>query len=160
MMLGWLRKAAPVERRASQTDAVIQALIARASGKYVDPGQVAAIETACSFYARAFAAAEVSGADFAVEALNPATLSMIARALIRDGECLLVISVDEMGGFTLLPAASWDVRGGPREAEWVYRVDFQGPSRTESVGVPSAGALSANMTETPAPLGITVGRWR
>ena len=111
---------------------------------------MAAIETACSFYGRAFAAAEVSGADFAADALNPAMLSMIARALIRDGAALLVISVDEMGGFSLLPAASWDVNGGPREAEWVYRADFQGPSRTESVSVPSAGVLHFRWAVSPA----------
>ena len=44
---------------------------------------------------------------------------------------------------------------------WFDRIDRYGKDhgvRTEHYVISSA--LSANLTETPAPLGITVGRWR
>ena len=49
--------------------------------------------------------------------------------------------------------------GNCREAFEFYRSVFGG--EFDSIGTfGEAPPLSANLTETPAPLGITVGRWR
>ena len=61
------------------------------------------------------------------DALAPAALALIGRDLIRRGESLFLIEVDR-GGLALRPAGSWDVRGGHREADWMYRLDLFGPS--------------------------------
>ena len=53
---------------------------------------------------------------------------MIGRSLIRQGEILFAIEVRD-GRVMLLPAASWDVRGGHDPASWTYRLTLGGPSR-------------------------------
>ena len=73
-------------------------------------------------------------------ALTPSFLAMVARALIRRGEYVAVLDVMPGRGLAILPAAaSWDVRGGPSEADWWYRCDLAGPSGAVSSDlVPSA----------------------
>ena len=44
-------------------------------------------------------------------ALTPSLLSMVGRALIRQGEFVAAIDVKD-GRVTLTPAADWDVTGG------------------------------------------------
>ena len=68
---------------------------------------------------------------FATAALDPATLTMIGRSLIRRGEVLFLIRVDR-DGLLLLPAASYDVDGGPDPATWTYRLTIGGPEKTHT----------------------------
>ena len=89
-----------------------------------DPSGHAALEAASSMYARAFASATVEPAH---PAITPEVLATIARALIRHGESLHLIEVDR-GRVMLTPCGTWDVRGGPQESTWRYRVDLYGPT--------------------------------
>ena len=120
------------------TDSVVAALTAQASGAAVgDPSAIAALEAACALYARAFSAATISPA---VPALSPGCLALIARNLIRRGEDVHQIQVDG-GAVRLQPIGSWDVRGGPQESTWWYRVDEFGPSGNLTHFVPAASVL-------------------
>ena len=125
---------APVEQRAdsSYTDALIASITANAGGQTTAfPTATAALEACVGFVGRAFATAEIKAPGFATTALDPATLSMIGRALIRRGEILFLIRVDR-DGLLLLPAASYDVNGGPDPASWEYRLTIGGPERTHT----------------------------
>ena len=51
--------------------------------------------------------------------------------------------VVEGGAIELRPAGSWDVRGGPEESAWSYRLDEFGPSGNLTYFVPSAGVIHA-----------------
>ena len=102
------------EHRASATDALVAAIVAAAGNQGTgDHRAIAAVETAAGLYASAFASAEVETDDARVAArLTPAFLSMMARSLIRRGEFLAVLEATPGRGLELLPAGSWDVRGG------------------------------------------------
>ena len=123
-----------LEQRAdsSYTDALVASITARAGGQTTAfPTATAALEACVGFVGRAFATAEIKAPGFATAALDPATLSMIGRALIRRGEILFLIRVDR-DGLTLLPASSHDVSGGPDPASWEYRINVAGASRTHT----------------------------
>ena len=82
----------PFQRRetradSSYTDALVAAITANASGESTAfPTATAALEACSGLVGRAFASATVMGSDRAQDALTPALLSMIGRALIRRGE--------------------------------------------------------------------------
>ena len=128
----WWPRRAPVEHRAdsSYTDALVAAITARSGGQTTAfPTATAALEACAGFVGRAFATAEVKAPGFATAALDPATLSMIGRSLIRRGEVLFLIRVDR-DGLRLLPAAAHDVDGSPDPASWECRLTIGGPERT------------------------------
>ena len=77
----------------------------------------------------------------ALSPLTPHLLGLLARGLASRGEFLALIRVDEVTGLRLVPASSWDVRGGSDMATWRYRVDLAGPSLTESTGYLSPDAV-------------------
>ena len=110
------------------TDAVVSALYAQVSGSANgDPSGLAALETCACLYSRAFAAATIKG-DERTKIITPNFMALVGRNLIRRGESLHKIEV-ENGRIVLLPCGSWDVRGyGPVETGWQYRVDLFGPS--------------------------------
>ena len=56
-------------------------------------------------------------------------LADVERRLIRWGDAVYVIEVGP-DGVRLLPASSWDVRGGYDPAGWRYRVNLAGPDIT------------------------------
>ena len=124
----------PVEQRAdsSYTDALIASITANAGGQTTAfATATASLEACAGFVGRAFATAEVKAPGFATAALDPATLSMIGRALIRRGEIVFLVRVDR-DGLRLLPAASYDVDGSPDPASWQYRLTIGGPERTHT----------------------------
>ena len=145
---------APVETRqggAGFTDAVTRALIAQATGGTVrDASATAALEAAAGSYMRAFAIAEVQPATPATAALTPGLLALMARDLIRRGEFVHVIAVDAAGMVTLMPAGSWDVRGGWNPADWFYRLDLFGPSGNTTRLVPAAAVVHGRYSVDPA----------
>ena len=49
----------------------------------------------------------------------------------------------EGGMVRLAPVGSWDVRGGPDERDWWYRVDVFGPSGNLTHFVPSGAVIHA-----------------
>ena len=77
----------------------------------------------------------------ALSPLTPHLLALLARGLASRGEFLALLRVDEMTGLRLVPASSWDVRGGSDMSMWRYRVDLAGPSLTESTGYLSPDAV-------------------
>ena len=143
------------------TDAVVAALTAQASGAAVgDASAIAALEAAVALYSRAFAAVKLSPA---VPALSPTCMALIARNLIRRGEDVHQLQVDG-GAIRLQPIGSWDVRGGPREADWWYRVDEFGPSGNLTHFVPAAAVLHVRYAVDSARpwygIGLSAGRGR
>ena len=138
-MMRWPWQREPEKRQSVPfTDAVVAALTAQASGQAVgDASAIAALEAAVALYSRAFSAVKLSPA---VPALSPGCLALIARNLIRRGEDVHALMLDG-GAIRLQPIGSWDVRGGPREADWWYRVDEFGPSGNLTHFLPAAAVL-------------------
>ena len=152
-----------IETRASQpfTDAVVNALVAQAAGSATgDPSAIAALETAAGLWARAFAAAKITPDNLITEAITPAFMALVARDLVRRGESVFHIEV-EGGAPMLRPVGSWDVRGGPDEADWFYRVDLFGPSGNTTRFVPSAGVCHFRYAIDPSRpwLGVSPLQW-
>ena len=141
----WSKGEAEAERREALpfTDAVVAALQAQAAGTAAgDPSAIAALEAAAGLYAAAFAGATVTPANPMTASLTPGCRALIARDLIRRGESVHQIGV-EAGAVRLAPVGSWDVRGGPDERDWWYRVDVFGPSGNLTHFVPSGSVLHA-----------------
>ena len=143
------------------TDAVVTALLNAATGGTVrDASATAALEAAAGSYARAFAVAEVSPSTPSTRALTPALLALAGRDLIRRGEFVWAIEV-AAGGVTLLPAGSWDVRGGWDMADWFYRLDLFGPSGNVTRLLPGAAVVHGRYSVDPARpwFGISPMAW-
>ena len=138
------------KRDSSYTDTLIQTIVEQASGATLArPAATGALEASASLIARCFAAAVVSGPDHFVAALGPSTLSMIGRALIRQGEIVFAIEILK-GRVVLLPAASWDVTGEHDPASWSYRLTLGGPSRLTTLEpVPSEGMVHVRLQADP-----------
>ena len=129
------------------TDALADAIVAQAAGTTAgDPRAIAALECCAGLWSRAFAAADVEPAH---PAITPAALALIARDLIRRGESVFAIEVDGAAP-VLVPAGSWDVRGGWREADWHYRIDLFGPSGNVTRFVPAGAVVHARYAIDPA----------
>ena len=138
------------KRDSSFTDTLIAQIVSQASGgTLAKPAATGALEASASIVARCFAAADVAGPDQFVAALGPTTLSMIGRALIRQGEILFAIEV-RGGRVVLLPAASWDVTGEHDPASWNYRLVLGGPSRLTTLSpVPGEGMIHIRLQSDP-----------
>ena len=133
----WLR----LETRSSWTDAVVSALTLAAAGRAIKTAAGSgALEAAAGCYAAAMTGARVSGPANIAGAITPALLGLIGRDLIRRGESVHVLEVAG-GALRILPAGSWDVRGGPHESTWFYRCDVFGPSGNETRFLPAASVL-------------------
>ena len=135
-------------RAGGYTDAIVNAIIARASGSTAAvAGATAALETAASHVGRAFAAADVAGRPFSRDVLTPAALMLVGRELIRNGELLLAIDADLR---VLLPATSWDVQGSPDPMTWEYRATMASPSYTTTRTMPAASVIHPRYAIEPA----------
>ena len=156
-------KREPEVRQSTQpfTDAIVAAIQAQATGsELAQPNATAAVESAAGFYGRAMATAIVSGAGIAASALTPSVLSLVGRDLIRRGESIFLIEF-EGDRLMLRPAGSWDVRGGPRESSYWYRLDLFGPSGNETRLVPGASVLHFRYSVDPSRpwTGISPLQW-
>ena len=132
------------KRAADFGQALSQAYEALAGGVTIDSAQTAGAEFAIGSWARAFSVAEVSGAD-----IPAATLEQIGRSLALRGNYVADIAADPMTGLTLLPAASWDIMGGPAESTWVYDVVLAGPSGQQTVTRRSADVVHVKVNSLP-----------
>lgn len=112
----------PESRSAPYTDAITAAIIAANAQSVDQPSahSTAAVEIGVGVIGRAFALAEVEGADIA-----PSNLSDIARCLLLSGE-----SIRYYDGRDLLPPSSWEIAGTNRPATWQYILEFPTPSGT------------------------------
>ena len=132
MRFPWtIRRADSPEKRAdsSYTDVLVASLVSQASsGKAADIYATAALEACCGLVGRAFAVCEVDASDGVKQALTPAFLELCGRALMRRGELVAYIAVDE-DGLSLTPASSHDINGSYDEKTWKYRLNLAGPSR-------------------------------
>lgn len=126
----------------SYTEAVIGLLASQAGdGAQAIATATGALEAAAGFVGRAFASAEVEAPDMAREALSPACLSMIGRALLTRGEIVFRIEV-EGSRIILQPSESHNILGGPDPRGWSYRCNVAGPSQILTYHrVPSEGIV-------------------
>lgn len=135
------------EKRQSYSDAVVTALLNRATGNaLVTAAATAALETAAGTMARAFAAADVDGTDL----LDRSLLASIGRGLVRTGDVLFVIRVDRLGKVTLALASQHEVMGSTDPAGWRYRADLSGPDGVRTVRAPAAGVVHLRYSVDPA----------
>ena len=112
----------------SYSDALVDLLVARASGDIAKASATAALETVSGIVSRAFAAAEVEASPAVAGALDARCRAMIGRALIRRGETLFVPELADDMTLRLRPASAWTVTGGHRPEGWTYEVHLAGPS--------------------------------
>ena len=124
------------------TEVAISAMAARAAGRDARPETLAALEIAASLVGRAFASATVEGPE-AARLLTRATLMLIGRSLVLRGELVMLPE-----GSALVPAASFDIRGGPND--WAYRCDFAGPSSSVSRFLTAQSVLHFRINTDPA----------
>ena len=134
----WPWNRSEVRESAPYSDAVVASIVSAAGGPSLAAvGATGALEAASSLVARSFSSALVRSASAqVVGALSPIVLSSIGRALVRSGECVFLITTDG-GRLGLLPATSWNIRGGPVEASWIYEVTVSGPTRMQTHTVPA-----------------------
>ena len=135
----------------SYTDALVSLIQSRAGGASALPGATAALEAASGFVSRSFASADVVMADSTMAGmLDPHTLSMIGRSLIRNGEFVAAIKMGlQDDSPRLATAASWTVTGGADPAGWTYQVSLSGPSAQSTIVVPAAGVVHVRYTSDP-----------
>ncbi len=118
-------------------------LEALAGTRAVDAGAVAAVSIAGLLYERALVAATIEAQGFAF----PASLrGLIGRSLVDRGEFLAAIEIDpDTGRPVLLPAASWDVTGGPVPETWHYKAELTAPSATVTRRYPAEGVVHVRL---------------
>ena len=124
----------------SQTDEVIDALLARAAGSSKDPEALAVAEAAVSLWERSLASATVEPRGGRLAGLTPGMMALVGRTLAVRGNLVCRITV-EGAAVRLWPAADFDVTGDADPDSWVYRLNLPGPSATHTVLVPAAGVV-------------------
>ena len=144
-------RAAPVEDRASYTDAAIAYITESVAGDgpEADYRAVAAAQAAASMIGKALAAATLNGATAARTGLTGAILHDIGCALTLDGEAVYLIDVSEAGVVSLKRASDHDVIGGPDLDSWRYRVTIAGPTRNRESTVPAAAVFHPRINTSP-----------
>ena len=148
-----IRDAFGLEARAADggtyTERVQAQIMADAAGS-TDARALAVVEAVAGTFERALSLAEPRG-RFA-DALRP-HLGQIGRHLAARGEWVALIDVpDDGAGVRLMPAGSWDVRGGFDEGGWTYRLDLFGPSGNVTRLVPGGAVVHVRvnaLAETP-----------
>ena len=133
------------ERRQGYTDAIINAVIQSAEGGLVGARSTAALEAAAGLYQAAFSGAR---ADPEIPALGPSFLGEAARRLIRWGQAVYLIEVQE-GKIRLRDVSSWSIGGGVREEDWIYELEIVGPLKTETIRRPSDGVVHLRYAVDP-----------
>ena len=137
----------PETRQGSYTDAVVAQLVQAAGGAVSgDPNATGALEASAGRWGRCFAAAVV---EPLMPAITPTMMATTARALIRRGEIIFEIDVQD-GRPALHPIGDYDVRGGPDPATWVYRCVRHGPSRTTTTLLSADAVLHFRYAVEPA----------
>lgn len=116
----------------SYTDALVNAIVSRVSGGTLATSTgTAALEACAGFVGRCFAAAEVTAPETIRDALDPACMRLIGRALMRRGELVMLMRPTRTR-LRLIPGETWDVKGNPDPSSWTYRVTAGGPNRTRT----------------------------
>ena len=120
----------------------MKAILSTASGGgAASPYATAALESAAGLIGRSFSAAEVHTGSTAIrDVLSPELLGLVGRSLIRHGEVVFYIDVDDAGVLNLLPACKVEIKGAAAEASWRYSLNVNGPSKSRKMkGVEASG---------------------
>ena len=139
-MWPWSRPEVREKAGKSYAEQATEQILAEANGTFPDARALAVVEIVAGTFERALSLGMVTGPDMFAMALQP-HLGSIGRHLARRGEWAALIDVPPEGGVRLLPAGSWDVRGGWNEGDWYYRLDLFGPSGNITRLVPSAAVV-------------------
>ena len=137
------------ESGGSFTDAVVRLIEAQAAGSLASVHSTAAFEAASGCLSRAFAASEVSGPEWAKQAISPGVLAQIGRDLVRRGESMHVVEVDAAGRVSLLPVASWHFEGQAHPDTWTVRATVYGPSTSSTRHLPYSGVVFVEWGSSP-----------
>ena len=133
------------EKRAGYADAVVDAMLAAATGSSnADVKAVAAAEFGIGLLGRAFGLAAVTPA---LPALSAGYLASAVRSLMTRGNAVALIDVQD-GQLVLRPASSYDVYGD--DSRWTYRLTLAGPSRERERVVDSAGVVHLRIGQSDA----------
>ena len=131
------------------SDAVVRLIEAQAAGTAADASSTAAVEAASGALSRAFAAADVVGADWVAEAVTPGFLAQVGRDLIRSGDSMHVIRMGHGGTVQLIPASSWHWEGSHDPDSWTVRATCYGPSTSTTWNLPASGVVFVKWGSTP-----------
>ena len=126
--------------------------IAAATGQTGDIHATAAAEIAAGQWSRAFASAQLKPDNPAFDPIGPEVLGMIGRQLIACGEFVAeVLVVDTQNGpaIRLMPAAWWDVQGGPSPDSWRYLCTFSGADRETTRLLPAERVVHVRYGASP-----------
>ena len=133
-MLGLFKRKA--ETRSGYSDQILAGIEAGLSTKTASAAQSAALEAVAGLLARTLMAADVQGPDWLK--VSPDWLGMVGRQLIRDGNHVSRIGMDDMGMVTMIPQGHWYATNSDdaRESTWQYQITEYGPSssKTRNVG--------------------------
>ena len=147
-MLSWLFGHKQEERAAgAYTDALTAYFLALAAGQ-TSPSHVeetAASEFAVGLLSRAFAVSEMAPE---IPGIGQEFRSTLVRTLLIRGNAVYALDVDREGRLTLLPASSYDVRGGPNPASWRYQLDIPGPTAAETLYLPAESVIHCRIGQT------------
>lgn len=130
----------------SYTDAVVAAILGGARNQSAQATATAALETCAGVTGRGFASARVTG--LRASALDPQTLAILGRALIRRGESLFWVRPGG-DGVRLVPVSTYAITGDYDPASWSYELSLAGPSWTGSVKVPAADVVHVRTNVEP-----------
>ena len=137
----------PEARASSYTDAVTSLLVQAAGGAASgDATATGALEASAGLWGRCFAAAVV---EPSIPSLTPTLMATAARALIRRGEIVFQIDI-ENGRLVLHPVGDYDVRGSADPSTWAYRCVRHGPSRTETALLSADAVLHFKYATEPS----------
>ena len=139
------------EHRAAYSDAITAALVSQAAGPpSASVQQTGALESCCGLVGRAFMVAEVEASERIKDALTPVIMATIGRSLIRTGELVLFIDVDDAGVIRLLPCTEVEVSGGASEDSWRYTAILPTPGRRKKIRVGSDEIVHFRYSSDPA----------
>ena len=113
------------------SDAFIKRFVESAKGVGGgNPDGLAALEMCAGLWSRSLAAAKVIPDNSNITAaITPNVLAILGRSLIKNGESLFLIDVNDSGMLKLLPACGFNIKGmTPDEATWEYQISVAGPS--------------------------------
>ena len=137
------------EKRESYTDARLQNQVAVALGSVGKVVQHGALEAAAGIYASAFASATITGASPLVSAaLTPSVLSQIGRSLIRYGEYVAVLELND-DVLELIEAAVCEVSGGASPSSWRYQIGLATPDGQLTRHLPSTAVVHLRYASEP-----------
>ena len=128
-LLGGRREA--VRAEIDYSDAVVEHFVRTAAGLNADPLALLLVQACIGLHERTIAAGTVEPVSSpALAGVSPSMLATVGRDLATRGASVWVIRVSRAGRVLLLPAATYDISGGPDPMSWTYRLDLAGPSAT------------------------------